>query len=56
VFLYQKTEELIEFSEDNIDKKIRTRVSEWIEDIFYVLTFDPSSIKTKRLIKIIENS
>ncbi|HBY75034.1 TPA: hypothetical protein DEG21_04125 [Patescibacteria group bacterium] len=51
-FDYQKTSELIEFSEENLDKILRNRINEWIEDIYKVVSNDPSTIISNRFLSL----
>lgn len=51
-FNYQKTAELIEFSEENLDKILRNRINEWIEDIYKVVSNDPSTIISNRFLSL----
>ncbi|EKE26757.1 MAG: hypothetical protein ACD_4C00159G0002 [uncultured bacterium (gcode 4)] len=49
---YIKKEELTEFNEDNLDPNIRKRINEWIEDIYNVIDFDPSTIVSNRFLSL----
>lgn len=50
IFDYQKTSELIEFNEETLDKILRNRINEWIEDIYRVVSNDPSTIISHRFL------
>lgn len=52
---YNKTNEIIEFNDSNIHPEIKKRINMWIEDIFSVITFDPSYIVSKKFLNLIEN-
>lgn len=52
IFDYQKTSELIEFNEENLDKILRNRINEWIEDIYRVVSNDPSTIISHRFLSL----
>jgi hypothetical protein len=45
---YTKTDEVIEFDDNNINETIKNRINEWIEDIINVISYDPSSIITNK--------
>lgn len=53
-FDYQINFNRQEFNEDNLDLKIRNRINEWIDDIYTIITLDPSYILTKRSSEILE--
>ncbi|MDD2487581.1 MAG: hypothetical protein PHS92_04375 [Candidatus Gracilibacteria bacterium] len=50
---YKKKDEIIEFNEESLDPLLRKRINEWIEDIYSVISFDPSSIISKKFLTII---
>lgn len=52
IFDYQKTSELIEFNEENLDKILRNRINEWIEDIYKVVSNDPSTVISHRFLSL----
>ena len=55
---YERSTEVIEFDDNNINSIIKDRINSWIEDIIYVISFDPSTIVTTKffdLIKVKEN-
>ncbi|MDD5377070.1 MAG: hypothetical protein PHH16_03050 [Candidatus Gracilibacteria bacterium] len=43
----------VEFDDQTIDPAIRKRINEWVEDIFTVVSFDPSVIMTERFLYIL---
>ena len=43
----------IEFDDQTLDPAIRKRINEWVEDIFTVVSFDPSVIMTERFLWIL---
>lgn len=47
---YKKTNEMIEFKEETLDITLRNRINEWIEDIYSVVSNDPSTIISKRFL------
>ncbi len=47
---YKKTEELIKFNEDSLDPAIKKRINEWVDDIFSIISFDPSVIVTQKFL------
>jgi hypothetical protein len=53
---YIRKEEAIEFSEENLDPNLRKRINEWIEDIYSVICFDPSTIVTDRFLGLISKN
>ncbi len=53
---YLKTDEIIEFNDKNINSAIKWRINEWIEDIISIISFDPSSIITKKFLSLLQNS
>lgn len=52
VFQY-KTSGPSDFNEETLDPRIRTRINEWIEDIFAVVSHDPSTIMTERSLRLL---
>lgn len=53
---YKKTLEIIEFDDNNINEAIKNRINEWIEDIMNVISFDPSTIVTKKFLDLINDN
>ena len=43
----------IEFDDETIDPTIRKRINEWIEDIFAIISYDPSVVMTERFLYIL---
>lgn len=43
----------VEFDDETIDPAIRKRINEWIEDIFTIVSFDPSIVMTDRFLHIL---
>lgn len=43
----------MEFDDETIDPAIRKRINEWVEDIFTVVSFDPSVVMTERFLHIL---
>lgn len=43
----------VEFDDETIDPTIRKRINEWVEDIFTVVSYDPSVVMTERFISIL---
>ena len=43
----------VEFDDQTLDPAIRKRINEWVEDIFTVVSFDPSVIMTERFMSIL---
>lgn len=43
----------VEFDDETIDPTIRKRINEWVEDIFTVVSYDPSVVMTERFIEIL---
>lgn len=43
----------VEFDDTTIDPAIRKRINEWVEDIFTVVSFDPSAVMTERFLHIL---
>lgn len=54
-FRFAPFAEPVEFNEETIDPSIRKRVNEWIEDIFAIISHDPSTIMTERFLEILTN-
>lgn len=50
---YSKKEEITEFSEENLESGLRARINEWIDDIYCVISFDPSTIVSKKFLNLI---
>ncbi|MCT4617430.1 MAG: hypothetical protein N4A38_04430 [Candidatus Gracilibacteria bacterium] len=53
VFDYS-TEERIKFDDNKLDDKIKLRINQMLEDIIGVVTYEPSTVLTQRLIKQIK--
>lgn len=47
-FEYTPSFEAVNFDENNLDPVIRKRINEWIDDIFSVISFDPSIILSRK--------
>lgn len=43
----------VEFDDQTIDPIIRKRINEWVEDIFTVISHDPSVVMTERFLQIL---
>ncbi len=43
----------VEFDDETIDPAIRKRINEWVEDIFTVVSHDPSVVMTQRFMDIL---
>lgn len=43
----------VEFDDQTIDPAIRKRINEWVEDIFTVVSHDPSVVMTERFLHIL---
>lgn len=43
----------VEFDDETIDPVIRKRINEWVEDIFTVVSYDPSVVMTERFVSIL---
>lgn len=43
----------VEFDDETIDPAIRKRINEWIEDIFTIVSFDPSVVMTDRFLHVL---
>lgn len=43
----------IEFDDQTVDTSIRKRINEWVEDIFTVVSHDPSTVMTERFLHIL---
>ncbi|MFA6090232.1 MAG: hypothetical protein WC774_00455 [Candidatus Gracilibacteria bacterium] len=43
----------VEFDDETIDPAIRKRINEWIEDIFTIVSFDPSVVMTERFLHVL---
>lgn len=43
----------VEFDDETIDPAIRKRINEWVEDIFTVVSHDPSTVMTERFLRIL---
>jgi len=54
VFDY-KTSEKVKFDDNKIDDRIKQRINELVEDIADIVTYEPSSLLTTRLIKEIKS-
>ena len=46
----------LEFDDETLEPVIRKRINEWIEDIFAIVSHDPSSVMTGRFLKLLANS
>jgi hypothetical protein len=44
----------IVFDDETIEPAIRKRINEWIEDIFTIISHDPSVIMTERFISVLD--
>lgn len=53
MFSFSPYSTLVEFNDETIDPAIRKRVNEWIEDIFSVISYDPSFVMTERFLSIL---
>ncbi|MDD2892217.1 MAG: hypothetical protein PHQ95_04580 [Candidatus Gracilibacteria bacterium] len=45
----------VEFDDQTIDPAIRKRINEWVEDIFTVVSHDPSVVMTERFLQILSS-
>lgn len=54
-FDFVPPKESIPFDENTIDPVVRKRINEWIEDIFAVISHDPSSILTDKFLKLLSS-
>lgn len=52
---YIKTDEVVEFDDNNINLELKKRINEWIEDIINVISFDPSSIMTEKFLHLLDD-
>ncbi len=52
-FTLQAFSSPVEFDDETIDPVIRKRINEWVEDIFTVVSHDPSVVMTERFISIL---
>ncbi len=53
-FTFRAFSSPVEFDDETIDPAIRKRINEWVEDIFTVVSHDPSVIMTQRCIDILQ--
>ncbi|EKE28143.1 MAG: hypothetical protein ACD_3C00088G0004 [uncultured bacterium (gcode 4)] len=53
---YTPTQQVVEFNDNNINSAIKSRINEWIEDIISIISFDPSTIITKKFLSLLQSS
>jgi len=51
VFFTYKSEERLNFDDNNLDKNIKNRINFWVEDITDIVTIEYSSLLTQKLIE-----
>lgn len=45
----------VEFDDETLEPLVRRRINEWIEDIFTIISHDPSVIMTARFLEILSS-
>lgn len=50
-----KSNEIIEFDDNNLHENIKNRINYWLEDIIDILTIEYSTIQTAKTIKLLKN-
>ena len=53
---YKPSSEIVEFDDGTIDSRIKDRINSWIDDMISVVSFDPSSIVTRRFLSLVKNT